>query len=487
MAHRLRAWPRASVWLRAASVITLIASAWAAIGAYPRRNSPRSLDAIEWSVVRRVDLDTDLLVGGDLQPLKETKVACQVEDITDSDGVVIISMVEDGTPVKKGDTLCLLDSSQLEELARQEEIMAIETRSACEQTRLALEVARIALREYEDGLVFKITREFEGRIALARSDSHRQADRLSWAEGMFAKGYESKAQLIAERQALDKARHDLRKFEGEFRLFRDFQAPKEMLNLRSQIKTAELNHAVATERLKAQEDRLASTRKQVENCRVRAPHDGIAVHANKRAWWKTPLNPGVRVQQDQELFKIPDLGRMEVEVSVHETMGPRVQVGMRARVRIASIADRVITGRVASIVPFPIVNEKEWDERLRHYIARVRLDDTPSGALPLMSAVVEIDTGQVPGALVIPVEAMSVVEGRQCCYVRVPDGVALRTISTRRATTDLLEVTRGLSEGEQVVSRFARGAGLRAKVDDRFPVKLIHTVRGVDYVLEGRG
>ena len=28
---------------------------------------------------------------------------------------------------------------------------------------------------------------------------------------------------------------------------------------------------------------------------------------------------------------------------------------------------------------------------------------------------------------------------------------------------------------------------LRAKVDDPFPVKLIHTVRGVGYVLEDRG
>jgi two-component system copper resistance phosphate regulon response regulator CusR len=28
---------------------------------------------------------------------------------------------------------------------------------------------------------------------------------------------------------------------------------------------------------------------------------------------------------------------------------------------------------------------------------------------------------------------------------------------------------------------------LRAKVDDPFPVKLVHTVRGVGYVLEDRG
>jgi HlyD family secretion protein len=111
----------------------------------------------------------------------------------------------------------------------------------------------------------------------------------------------------------------------------------------------------------------------------------------------------------------------------------------------------------------PIQNEKEWDENLRHYLARVRLDETPRGILPTMSAVVEIDTGRVPGALVIPVEAMSVVEGHQCCYVRVPDGVALRTIATGGATTDLLEVTRGLSEGEQVVSRFASVDGALIK------------------------
>src|SRR5215469_883481 len=93
MAHRLRECLRAPVWLRAASAFALIASAWATIGAYRRLNSPRPLDAIEWSVARRVDLDTDLLVGGDLQPLKETTVACQVEDLTDSDGVVIVSMI----------------------------------------------------------------------------------------------------------------------------------------------------------------------------------------------------------------------------------------------------------------------------------------------------------------------------------------------------------------------------------------------------------
>jgi HlyD family secretion protein len=464
MTDRLRDWLQKSPLLWLALALSATAAVWAATGVCGGRGTHLPHDSIEWSVAQRVDLDTNLLVGGDLQPLKETTVTCQVEDLTDSDGVVIVSMIAHGTRVRKGDTLCQLDSSQLEELARQEEITAIEASSSYNQTRLALEVARIALREYQDGQVFKLTKEFEGRIALTRSDYQNQVSRLAWTEAMHAKGYASKAQLIVERQALDKAGHDLRKVEGEFRLFRDYQAPKEILTLRGQVQIAEHNHSVETERLKAQNDRLAHTRKQVENCRVLAPHDGIAVHANKRAWWATRLDPGVRVYENQELFKIPDLSRMEIEVSVHETMGPRVRIGMRARVRVASMGDRVFAGRVASIIPFPIANEKEWDESLRHYLARVRMDDTPPGVLPLMSAVVEIDTGRVPGALVIPVEAMAVVDGLEFCYVRLPDGVARRRIVTRSATADLLEVTRGLSEGEQVVSRFASvdGSGIKS-------------------------
>jgi HlyD family secretion protein len=444
---------RPSVWFRLLLASAMVASAWSAMGAQRAPRSTRPVDSIEWALVRRVEMNTEIVVGGDLKPAKETTVTCQVEDITDSDGTVIVSMIDNGTPVKAGDELCRLDSSQLEELARQEEITVIQARSTYVQARLALEVARIALHEYQDGLVTKLTKDFEVRIALARSDAERQADRILWTEDMAAKGYCSKGQLVTERQALDKARHELRKAEGEFQVFQRLQVPKELLTLRGRIETAENNHQLEADRLRVQEDRLAHIRKQIENCCVRAPHDGIAVHA-RRSWRSEPLAPGVRVYQSQELFKLPDPARMDVEVSVHETVGSQVREGMRAGVRIASIADRIIAGRVVSIIPMPIQNEKEWDENLRHYLARVRLDEIPSGILLTMSAVVEIDTGRVPDALVIPVEAMSVVDGRQSCYVMVPGGVEQRTITTGRSTIDLLEVTAGLHEGERVVSRF---------------------------------
>jgi multidrug efflux pump subunit AcrA (membrane-fusion protein) len=82
-----------------------------------------------------------------------------------------------------------------------------------------------------------------------------------------------------------------------------------------------------------------------------------------------------------------------------------------------------------------------------------------------MSAEVKFDTGRVPDALVIPVEAMAVVDGQQSCYVIGSHGLERRAITTRRATTDLLEVTAGLNEGERVVLRSLDVDGI--PVDDR--------------------
>jgi HlyD family secretion protein len=449
-------WTRSTRACRPRFVLALAisAAAWSLTGfVRGAKKPPAPIGGIEWVAVRRVDLDTTILAGGDLHPTRQTMVACRVEDIDDSEGTMILSVIENGARVKKGDELCRLDSSLLEELARHQAIAVNGARAMCLRAALQLENARMALREYQEGIVAQLTSEFEGRIALGRSDTERQSDRVAWTEAMFANGYISKSQLATERQALARARHELRRAEGEFQVFREFQVPREVRALGSEIETARINHHVEADRLKAEEDRLAYLRKQIENCTVRAPQDGVVVYAYGNRWWSLPLGPGVWVDQDEVLFYLPDLSEMEVEVAVHETMGARVRVGMKAGVRIPALADRVFPGRVSAIDPFPLTNWKEWGNLQKQFRVHVRLDNTPRGLLPLMSAVVVFDTGRIPSALVIPSEAISVVDGQEWCYVVAPEGLRRRDIRTGQATIDLVQVTAGLNEGERVVAR----------------------------------
>jgi multidrug efflux pump subunit AcrA (membrane-fusion protein) len=114
---------------------------------------------------------------------------------------------------------------------------------------------------------------------------------------------------------------------------------------------------------------------------------------------------------------------------------------------------RGLSSRVTARDLIPSRTNWKLGDSVKHFIVRVRLDKRPAGVLPYMSAEVRLDTGRVVDALVIPVEVLTVVAGRQSCYVIGFNGLECRAITTRRATPDLLEVTSGLIEGERVVLR----------------------------------
>ncbi len=91
MASWLRRRSRRSIWLWLSFALTMVVAAWFVTGYLRQREASLAIGAIEWVLVRRDDLNTNLLAGGDLQPIKQTSVSCQVEDITDSDGTMILS------------------------------------------------------------------------------------------------------------------------------------------------------------------------------------------------------------------------------------------------------------------------------------------------------------------------------------------------------------------------------------------------------------
>jgi HlyD family secretion protein len=426
---------------------------------------PAPAGSIDSVVVRRMDLDTTLLAGGDLMPVKQTTVTCEVEDLDRGPygggdaGTLILSIIPDGATVKKGDVLCVLDSSGYTERVRQEQIEVEDARSDHRQAELTLETARIALREYREGRVFQRTKELETRLALLHSDFERQREYVAWADRMLEKGYFSRAPVLSARQALDRIAQDRSVAEHEFRVFRLYTAPREIRELGSQIEGAQATFGYQSMRLKAHEERLAFLRKQVEKFTIRAPHDGMVVYAPTLEWSGITLQAGTEVFQHEALFMLPDLSRAEVEVAIHESVGARVRAGMTADVRIIALPGRRFSGKVVSIELLPRMNYKGWEVRL-DFFARIRLDETPPGLRPFMSAEVRFDTGRVENALVIPAEAMTMADGQRCCDVVGPAGLERRAITIRNATPEFLEVTDGLEEGEQVVLHPERGRAL---------------------------
>ena len=126
----------------------------------------------------------------------------------------LIQVVPDGTIVKRGDVLAVLDSSEYEELLRLQRIYAERSKADRLRAQLDLEVAQLAVRKFREGTMTEIIEAFRGRVLLARADLERARDRLNWSLGMKAKGYGSASTVKTDEHSLACAEEALKNLQG---------------------------------------------------------------------------------------------------------------------------------------------------------------------------------------------------------------------------------------------------------------------------------
>ena len=162
------------------------------------------------------------------------------------------------------------------------------------------------------------------------------------------------------------------------------------------------------------------------------------------------IEPGMDVRQRQRLFYLPDLSKMEVAAMLHETVVKDVKQGMFAQVEGGG-ARRAHAGGARRLGGPVAVADHAVGERHQVFRRAGEARHDPQGLLPGMTAEVEIRTVRRHDALAVPAEAVTVVDGHDVCYVTVDDHVKHREVTLGQASSDLLEVTAGLQEGEEVV------------------------------------
>jgi len=411
----------------------------------------------EFAPVSRTVLGGSMTAMGTLQSSKRTVIECRLEHI--SVGVAgrrlaaggastLIEVIPDGSVVKEGDVLARLDSSEYEELLRQQQIAVERARADHRQAELDLEVAKLAITEYEKGVMNETLKDHQRLIALAQSELTRCKDRLDWTLRMSDKGYASKSQVVGERQNYDRALFNLEQQTGARRLFERYTAPRMLQELKKVEIAREATLHYRDRQLQHGLERLEKLEEQVEYCTIRAPHDGYVIYANNSRR-NIVIEPGISVHQKQDLFYLPDLNKMEVVAMLHESVVDKVKRGMSARVMLEGAPGAVMTGKVTSIASLPV---SEWWSDVRYFEGVVRIDElSRKGLLPGMTAHVELFFDPRPDVLAVPIEAVASEDGRDVCYVAHEDGLERREVALGDATHDMLEVAGGLEEGERVV------------------------------------
>jgi len=411
--------------------------------------------------VRRADLFPTLIASGRVESAKRTVIECKLENIavgvrgqrlTAGGASVLLSVIPEGSLVKRGEVLAVLDSSDYEELLRLQKITVERAAADKLQAELDLEIAKLAVREFEEGRMRETIEDFEGTILLSRSDLERADDRLAWCRRMYEKGYIASGMVTSEKYRNAQLALALQRQESAYALFKKYTAPKTVKILRGTVAAAENVLEYQQARLRRHRERLALLEEQVANCTIRAPHDGFVIYAtnNNR---EVVIEEGMAVRQKQQLFYLPDLNDMEVVAMLHESIVEQVSPSMRAHVQIDAIRNRRIEGHVTTIAPISLFN---WRSDVTYFEGIVKLENVPSGLKPGMTAEVELAMPRRENVLAIPSEAIRIENGHDICFVVHDDGLERREVQLGQATRDLTEVTHGLEEGEQVVLNASR-------------------------------
>ena len=197
----------------------------------------------------------------------------------------------------------------------------------------------------------------------------------------------------------------------------------------------DLDDAVAA--LKVAEANLALAETRLAKASITAPFTGLAGKRN--------VSPGAFLRAGQAITDLAQIDQLRVTFAAPERILASMRVGAEVSILTTAYPDHDLKGRIDVIEP-------QLDPVSRN-VGIVALVANPDELLrPGMSATVTAVLKQRANALTVPSAAVFVEGGQAFVYVIKPDSVVTRTpvtLGTRLA--DLVEVTEGLADGQQVV------------------------------------
>lgn len=448
--------PRRSIGKFVAVFLFLGAVAAGAFYALPyalKATSSRDETGVLTFPVQTQRLRVTVTADGTIESASNVDVKCQVPG-----GSTILSIVPDGTEVDAGDEIVRLDSSQIEDELSTQKInyeRALATKIQSEEDYAA---ATIAVKEYEQGTFVQELQQAEAQIKIALENLRSAENVLKYSERMVRKGFVTPLQRDADAFAVERAKLDLEVAETAKQVLVEFTKPKMMKELIAKREAAAAKLRSDEAALELEQAKLKRLEQQLANCVIMAPQRGMVVYANERGRRGSSgieIEEGAVIREQQTIVRLPDLTRMQVKVTVHESKVDQLKVGMPARI---VIQDRELTGRVVSVANQPEPNHF-FSANVKEYATTVAIDGETKSLRPGMSAEVEILLADLPDRVVVPISSVVERQGKFYCWVQVGNEHEKRPLKLGATDDTYIEVIDGVKVGDLVLRNPAGGPG----------------------------
>jgi len=395
--------------------------------------------------------DHIVLEQGEIESSSNNEVKCEVKGRGGS-GTPILSLIAEGVVVKKGDKLCQLDSSSLDQDVKNQRIVVSTVESNVISSEAAVSKSAIAKQEYLEGTYLTDRKAILSEIALAEQGVRKAELSLQSAERLAAKGTLKALQIESEQFAVQNAQSTLESAKGRLRVLDKLTKEKMLVQLNSDIETARAKLESDKSNLLEEKEKLQEIQSQIKACAVLAPADGQVVYANRqgsRGGSDFTVTAGALVREQQTIFLLPDPLRMQVKAKINESRITLIRDGMPVKINVGAAADELL-GRVVKVNKYAEQGNM-WGPTVKEYVVIVQILDPPQEIRTGMTAEVRIFVEQIADAIQLPVHAVYEVKKHHFALVKTGDSWDTREIKIGATNDKYVTIVDGMSEQELVV------------------------------------
>jgi len=205
---------------------------------------------------------------------------------------------------------------------------------------------------------------------------------------------------------------------------------------------------------KVQADLDRATR-SLSSLNIVAPADGtVSLLRNGRT--ATPMSPpqefrvGDRAYPKYPIMELPDLSSVHLAARIDEGDRGSLKTGLKATVRAEAVPDREYSATVADVSVLARIDFMSGFPPLKMFDLKLTFDDADAKLKPGISAVARIPVGRIPDVLLVPSDAIFVVDGRPQVYVIRGREAVPADVQILRRGRDQTALSGGVQAGDRV-------------------------------------
>lgn len=326
----------------------------------------------------------------------------------------IKDMVAEGTIVKKGEYVALLDQGRIKQLIEANDALVKKLIFNINDSKIDSAVDLVALRDAIEQFKFDLQyKKIELEQSVYESPAYQRIAQMSYDRALRQLDYKKRSYQLTQK------------------------------SLRIQVSRDE-------ERLGRYIEKGKKLELALEAARINAPQDGILIYGRTHGRGGVrKLTIGSNVSAQHPLIAtLPDLSVLVSETYVEEIYISKVKVGDSARVYIDALKNLELVGAIASISN---VGQEMSGYDSKVFKVNIRIKPDKKKIVPAMTTNNEIIISNEENVLVIPRSSLFSDDGQPFVYLKDGGRISVRKVEPGNQNEKLVVIKKGLKEGDKIL------------------------------------